>query len=41
MKATVEALKLLRLVAATTGEKQYEVLERLLRAELVRVQQQA
>lgn len=30
MKTTPEALRLVRMVAAMTGEKQYEVLERLL-----------
>ena len=34
IKTTKEVLKLIRLVAATTGEKQYEVLERLLKKEL-------
>lgn len=37
VKATTDALEMLRLVAAETGEKQYAVLERLLRAELARL----
>jgi hypothetical protein len=37
-KTTLLVLKLSRLVAALTGEKQYQVLERLLKAELERVQ---
>lgn len=40
IKASRDALKLLRLVAALTGEKQYEVLDRLLRAEAARVNRQ-
>jgi len=39
-KTTPEALRLLRIVAATNGEKQYQVLERLLRAEHKRLQAQ-
>ena len=39
-KITVKALRLLRVIAAMTGEKQYEVLERLLAAELKRLQEQ-
>ena len=34
IKTTENALKMLRLIAAHTGEKQYEVLERLLKIEL-------
>lgn len=37
IKATAEALKLLRLIAAMTGERLYEVLERLLQSELARL----
>lgn len=37
-KATSETLKLIRLVAAVTGEKQYAVLVRLLQAEVRRLQ---
>jgi hypothetical protein len=37
-KTTLLALKLSRLIAALTGEKQYQVLERVLKAELERVQ---
>ena len=40
IKATPQALKLLRLIAALTGDKQYEVLERALKAELERVQKE-
>ena len=36
-KVTPEALKLLRIIAALTGEKQYAVLERVLKAELERI----
>jgi hypothetical protein len=32
-KITLSALRLLRLIAAATGEKQYEVLDRVLKAE--------
>jgi hypothetical protein len=32
-KITHSALRLLRLIAAATGEKQYEVLDRVLKAE--------
>jgi len=39
-KTTVEALRLIRIIAAMSGEKQYEVLERLLRAELKCLQAQ-
>ncbi len=38
IKATTKALQMLRLIAAHTGEKQYAVLERLLREELRKVQ---
>lgn len=34
IKTTPEALKLLRLIAAYTGERQYKILERLLKREL-------
>ncbi|MEI6045528.1 MAG: hypothetical protein WCS37_14360 [Chloroflexota bacterium] len=37
-KLTPLALKLVRVIAAMTGEKQYQVLERVLKAELERVQ---
>jgi hypothetical protein len=37
-KISPEALRLLRLIAAMTGEKQYEALERILKTELERVQ---
>ncbi len=37
LKTSPEALRLLRIVAAMTNEKQYEVLERLLKAELNRL----
>ena len=33
-KITKDALKMLRLIAAHTGEKQYQVLERVLKKEL-------
>jgi hypothetical protein len=36
-KIPPDALRFLRLVAAATGEKQYEVLRRLLKAELTRL----
>lgn len=38
IKTTVEALKMLRLISALTGEKQYEILERLLKAELQKIE---
>lgn len=38
MKTSPKALYLLRLVAALAGEKQYEVMERLLKAEAARLQ---
>jgi ribosomal protein L5 len=38
-KLTPEALRLVRVIAALTGEKQYEVLERILKVELERVRQ--
>jgi len=34
VKTTKSVLKLIRLVSANTGEKQYEMLERLLKNEL-------
>jgi hypothetical protein len=37
-KLTPEALRLIRMIAAATGEKQYEVLDRLLRKEARRLQ---
>jgi hypothetical protein len=37
VKTSREVLSLLRLIAAKTGERQYEVLDRLLRAELERL----
>jgi hypothetical protein len=40
MKIKPAALRLLRLIAATTGEKQYAILDRLLTREWERVQQQ-
>jgi excinuclease UvrABC nuclease subunit len=40
MKTTPEAQRLLRLIAAHTGEKQYAVLERLLRQELRQLQKE-
>jgi hypothetical protein len=36
-KITPEALKWLRMIAALTGEKQYEALERILKAEWERI----
>lgn len=36
-KMTPSALRLLRLIAASTGEKQYQVLDRLLAAEAERL----
>jgi hypothetical protein len=41
LKTSATARQLLRLIAATTGEKQYEVLERVLRRELASAQQAA
>jgi hypothetical protein len=38
-KTTPLALQMLRLIAEHTGEKQYRVLERVLRQELVKLQQ--
>lgn len=38
-KISPEALRLLRIIAAMTGEKQYEALERILKAELERLHQ--
>jgi hypothetical protein len=38
IKTTPQAQQLLRLIAATTGEKQYKVLERLLAREWAKVQ---
>ena len=40
-KTSPAALRLLRIIAALTGERQYQVLERVLRAELARVQEKA
>ena len=40
IKTNRQSLRLLKLVAAATGEKQYAVLERLLAAEWTRVQAQ-
>lgn len=37
IKITLDALKDLRLIAASTGEKQYEVLDRLLASEWARI----
>ncbi len=37
-KISPEALRLLRIIAAMTGEKMYEALERILKAELERLQ---
>jgi hypothetical protein len=37
MKTTREALRLVRLIAAATGEKQYQVLTRLVEAEARRL----
>lgn len=37
MKTSPDALRLLRLVAAATGEKQYEAMTRLLTAEVERL----
>jgi hypothetical protein len=37
-KITIPALRALRLIAAFTGEKQYRVLDRLLQAELAKLQ---
>jgi hypothetical protein len=39
-KLSQQALKLARLIAALTGEKQYEVIERALKLELERIQNQ-
>lgn len=36
-KVTVETLRLLRIVSALTGEKHYQVLERLIREEYAKV----
>lgn len=41
IKTSPDARRLLRIVAAMTGEKQFEVLERLLRAEEARLREQA
>jgi hypothetical protein len=38
IKTTAKALRMLRLIAAHTGERQYAVLERLLQKELQRVE---
>jgi hypothetical protein len=40
IKTSDDARRLLRIVAAMTGEKQFEVLERLLRAEEIRLREQ-
>lgn len=40
MKIRPDVLRILRLIAATTGEKQYAILERLLTREWQRVQAQ-
>jgi hypothetical protein len=40
VRVTAEGLRLLRLVAAITGEKQYEVIERLLGRELARLKEE-
>jgi hypothetical protein len=39
-KISNEALRLLRIIAALTGEKQYQALERILKTELDRLQNQ-
>ena len=39
MKVTPVALQMLRLIADHTGEKQYRVVERVLRQELVKLQE--
>jgi hypothetical protein len=39
-KISKEGLRKLRIIAALTGERQYEVLDRLLGAELERVQKE-
>jgi hypothetical protein len=41
IKMTLEARRLLRLIAAQTGEKHYQVLERLLRGDWRSLQEQA
>ena len=41
MKVQPATLRLLRLIAATTGDKQYAILDRLLTKEWARVQAQA
>lgn len=40
IKTSPEALKLLRLIAAHTGERQYQILERLLKIELEGLEQE-
>ena len=40
VRITPEGLRLLRLVAAITGERQYEVIERLLGRELARLKEE-
>ena len=40
IKVSEEARKALRLIAALTGEKQQEVIERILKAELERVKKE-
>jgi hypothetical protein len=39
-KISNDALRLLRIIAALTGEKQYQALERILKTELDRLQNQ-
>jgi len=36
-KIKMSALKMLRIIAATTGEKQYQVLARILKAEMDKI----
>jgi hypothetical protein len=40
VRVTEDGLRLLRLVAAITGERQYEVIERLLGRELARLKEE-
>jgi hypothetical protein len=40
VKTSKDVLRLLRVVAAVTGEKQYEVLTRLLRNEMARLKKE-
>lgn len=37
IKITIKALRLLRIIAAMTGEKQYEVIDRLVESEMERL----